>query len=429
MKKNIITKLCLILIILALAILIDMPSGPNLKFWFIDKKLDIVQGLDLAGGVHIEYEADFSKIETANQKQALAGAINVIEKRVNGLGVSEPTIRETSYGDKKGISVELAGIKNPKEALDTIGKTAELTFEEQVIDPSQGGGDGSAPGWNLTGLTGAHLAKADVTFSGANSQSINNKPQISLKFNAEGARRFGEITARNIGKPVAIVLDGALVSAPTVQNEISAGDAVITGEFTLKGARELALQLNSGALPVPLKVVSERSIGATLGNESIQKSLIAGIIGLLVVFVYMVFYYRLSGLIAGIALIIYTLIVLAIFKLIPITLTLSGIAGFILSIGAAVDANILIFERTKEELKQGNSLQEAIETGFDRAWLSIRDSNMASIITAIILIWLSTGLVRGFAITLLIGILVSMFSAITISKTLMLLILKEKLKK
>lgn len=400
-----------------------MPGGPNLKFWLIDKKLDIVQGLDLKGGVHLEYEADFIGMDEVNQKTALQGAINVIEKRVDGLGVSEPSVREASYGNKRGIIVELPGIKDTQEALEIIGKTAKLEFQETIQD----GGDGLSQNWKKTGLEGKHLKKATVTYSDPQSSaSISNQPQVSIEFNAEGTKLFDEITGRNLQKPVAIVLDGQLVSAPTVQNQISAGNAVITGDFNVKEARNLALQLNSGALPVPLKVASQQTIGATLGRESIEKSLAAGGIGLLTVMLFMVLYYRLAGGVASLALIIYTLIVLAIFKLIPVTLTLSGIAGFILSIGAAVDANILIFERTKEELREGIGLKQAIENGFSRAWLSVRDSNVASIITAIILIWLGSGIVRGFAITLLIGILVSMFSAITVSKTLMLLILRGK---
>jgi preprotein translocase subunit SecD len=426
MDKKLIYKLVFIIVITALAIVIDIPSGPNLKFWLIDKKLDIVQGLDLKGGVHLEYEADFKDIPPEDQKTALSGAINVIEKRINSLGVTEASIREVSFGGKAGILVELPGISDTQQALDIIGKTAKLEFQELIEDREQKTGDGFQPGWKKTGLGGEHLIKAEVTFTNSQSRSAFNRPQISIKFNSEGRKLFDEITGRNLQKPSAIILDDQLISAPTVQNQISTGEAVITGEFTLKEAKNLALQLNSGALPVDLKLVSQRSIGATLGKQSIEKSLIAGLLGLAVVLIFMILYYRLSGLIASLALIIYILIVLAIFKLIPVTLTLAGIAGFILSVGVAVDANILIFERTKEELQKKVRLKQAIETGFSRAWTSIRDSNVTSIITALILIWLGSGIVRGFAVTLLIGILISMFSAITVSKTLMLLILREK---
>ena len=427
MKKSLIPKLLFIIIIVALAIIIDMPGGPNLKFWLIDKKLNVVQGLDLKGGTHLEYEADFSGTEEKNQETALSGAINVIEKRVNSLGVSEPTITKVSFGNKRGIIVELPGVQDSQEAINIIGKTAKLEFHEPLDDSESGGGDGFQPGWKKTGLGGEHLISAEVTFTSSQSAtSAFNKPQVSLKFNSDGAKLFEQITERNLQKPVAMVLDDSLVSSPTVQDVIRTGDAVITGEYSLREAKELALQLNSGALPVPLKIVSQRNIGATLGKTSIEKSIIAGFVGMGLVILFMVLYYKMAGVIAGLALIIYSLLNLAVFKLIPVTLTLAGIAGFILSIGAAVDANILIFERLKEEKLKGKSLREAIDSGFSRAWLSIRDSNMASVITALILIWLGSGIVRGFAITLLIGILISMFSAITVSKTLMLLILREK---
>jgi len=426
-KKQLFFKFLLILVIVALTVIVDMPGGPNLKFWLINKKLDVVQGLDLKGGTHLEYEADFSGTEEKNQETALSGAINVIEKRVNSLGVSEPTITKVSFGDKKGIIIELPGVQDSQEAINIIGKTAKLEFQEPLDDQSSGGGDGFQPGWKKTTLGGEHLVSADVTFTSSQSAtSAFNKPQVSLKFNSDGAKLFEQITERNLQKPVAMVLDDSLISSPTVQDVIRTGDAVITGKYTLKEAKQLALQLNSGALPVPLKIVSQRNIGATLGKASIEKSLIAGFVGMGLVMLFIILYYKMLGVIASIALTIYTLLNLAVFKLIPVTLTLAGIAGFILSIGAAVDANILIFERLKEEKLKGKSLREAIDTGFSRAWLSIRDSNMASVITALILIWLGSGIVRGFAITLLIGILISMFSAITVSRTLMFLILRER---
>ncbi|MBI2263546.1 protein translocase subunit SecD, partial [Candidatus Berkelbacteria bacterium] len=257
----------------------------------------------------------------------------------------------------------------------------------------------------------AQLKKANVTFD------QNGNPEVAISFNKEGADKFKEITTRNLQKPVVIALDNEIVSAPTVQSAISDGNAVITGNFNIKEAKDLALQLNSGALPMPIKIAEQRRIGPTLGQESVKRSLVAGLVGILLVGLFMILYYRLPGLLATLALLFYGLFVLALFKLIPVTLTLAGVAGFILSIGMAVDANILIFERMKEELRAGKAKREAIEDGFRRAWSSIRDSNVSSLITCLILYYGTTGLVRGFAVTLALGILVSMFTAITVSRT------------
>lgn len=265
-----------------------------------------------------------------------------------------------------------------------------------------------------TELTGKQLQRATVVF---NQQT--SAPEVQLQFNAEGTKLFAEITKANLGQVVAIYLDGQAISLPTVQSEITNGTAVINGSFTITDAKELARRLNAGALPVPITLVSQQNVGATLGQESIEKSLMAGLIGLVLVGLFMLVYYRLPGLIAVAALVIYSAIVLAIFKLWPVTLTLAGIAGYILSIGMAVDANVLVFERTKEELRAGRSLGSAIDEGFKRAWLSIRDSNISSLITCFILIWFGSSLIKGFAITLAIGILVSMFSALTVTRTFM----------
>jgi len=272
--------------------------------------------------------------------------------------------------------------------------------------------------WKYTGLTGKQLKKAQVQFD-----PNTNEPNVSLEFNDEGKKLFAEITERNVGKPVAIFLDGSPITTPRVQEPIREGKAVITGKFNLKEAKQLAQRLNAGALPVPIKLISQQTIGASLGNESVQKSLFAGIIGLLAVALFMILYYRLPGIISVIALLIYGVIVLAIFKLIPVTLTLAGIAGFNLSVGMAVDANVLIFERLKEELRGGKLLGQAIDEGFRRAWTSIRDSNISSLITCVILIWFGSSIIKGFAITLAIGILISMFSAITTTRIFLKLIM------
>jgi len=271
--------------------------------------------------------------------------------------------------------------------------------------------------WVATNLSGKDLKKAQVQFD-----QQTGLPEVNLTFNDAGKKLFGEITARNVGKPVAIFLDGAPISTPTVQQAITGGEAVITGNFNLTEAKQLAQRLNSGALPVPISLLSQQTIAPSLGQASVDKSLLAGLFGLVLVAVFMVVYYRLPGVLAVVALGIYLLITLAIFKLWPITLTLAGIAGYILSVGMAVDANVLIFERMKEELKLGKSLHQAIEEGFKRAWTSIRDSNVSSLITAVILMWLGSSLVKGFAVTLGLGILVSMFSAIIITRTLLRLV-------
>ncbi len=270
-----------------------------------------------------------------------------------------------------------------------------------------------------TGLTGKQLKRADVTFN-----QSTGEPEVSLTFNDEGSKFFAEITKRNVGRTIAIFLDGQILSNPTVNQEITGGNAVISGSFTLKDAKDLSRRLNAGALPVPVTLVSQQTVGASLGADSIQRSLFAGLLGIIVVALFMIYFYRLPGLLSVFALGLYTLLVLAIFKLWPVTLTLAGIAGFILTIGIAVDANILIFERTKEELRAGHSLDSAIHEGFKRAWLSIRDSNASSMITALILIWFGSSLIKGFAITLLIGIVVSLFSAITVTRNLLRLVIQ-----
>ena len=281
----------------------------------------------------------------------------------------------------------------------------------------------NSAGYQPTDLTGKQLKHAAVAFD-----PNTNQPQISLEFNDEGTALFKAITERNVGKIVAIYLDGSPISLPTVQQAITSGQAVITGEFTLKDAKQLAQRLNSGALPVPVSLVSQQNIGATLGESSVQKSFTAGWVGLVLVAGFMLVYYRLPGLLAVSALGFYTLVIIAIFKLWPVTLTLAGIAGFILSIGMAVDANILIFERLKEELRAGRPLNLAIEEGFGRAWLSIRDSNVSSLITCFILAWFGTSIIKGFAVTLAIGIIISMLSAIVVTRTLMRLVQQSIIK-
>jgi len=412
LRRNLWIFFFCIIVVTALAGLIDWPKGPN----FFGKEIKVHEGLDLQGGTHLVYELDTSKYGGKDTGSAEQAVINVIDKRVNSLGVSEPVIQSSSMGGRPTVIVELPGISDVNEAINLIGKTAQLKFQEtDPDDPTK---------LKDTDLTGANLKRAQVEFD-----QTSGEPQVSLQFDSEGSKKFAEITKRNLNKPVAISLDDQIISAPTVESVIESGQAVINGEFTVNEAKDLTVQLNAGALPVPIKLVEQRNIGATLGNESVKKSLVAGLVGLILVGIFMIIYYRLPGVLAVFALAIYTLISLALFKTIPVTLTLAGITGFILSVGMAVDANILIFERTKEELNQGKSVGAALEEGFKRAWSSIRDSNFSSLITAAILYYGTSGIIRGFAVTLAIGILVSMFTAITVSRTFLRLFVGTKYEK
>lgn len=394
------------------------------------RDLNVREGLDLAGGSHLVFQADMEKLSSGDRDRALVSAREVIERRVNFYGVSEPVVQTSKSKDDYRVIVELPGVQNVDEAVNLIGRTAQLTFREEEASPSasfdstqdkSSGQDPSAeatgsarlfgPFTKLTDLTGKDLKRSEVKFN-----PNTGKPEVGLEFSSEGAKLFEEITKRNVGKQVAIFLDNQLISAPRVNEVISGGEAVISGDFTVDQAKNLSIQLNAGALPVPLKIIEQRNIGATLGQKSVAKSLTAGLIGLGTVVTFMLLYYGKLGLFADLALLVYALLTLALFKLIPVTLTLAGVAGFILSIGMAVDANILIFERMKEELRWGKTRQVAVELGFSRAWSSIRDSNVSSLLTCAILYYFGTGIVRGFAFTLAIGILVSMFSAIIVTK-------------
>ncbi|MBI2617312.1 protein translocase subunit SecD [Candidatus Gottesmanbacteria bacterium] len=373
-------------------------------------------GLDLSGGTHLVLEADLSGISSTDQEKAFDSARDVVERRINLYGLTESVVQKANIGSSKRIIVEMPGIDDANQAIELVGRTAQLTFFEegtksaQIATPSSAKSIWSSP----TGLSGKHLKRSEVTFD-----QNTGKPEVSLEFDSEGATLFEEITKRSVGKTLAIFLDEELLSAPQVNTAISGGRAVIQGSFSADEAKQLSIALNAGALPVPLKVIEQRNVGATLGVSSVTKSLFAGMIGLFIVGTFMIIQYGLLGLIADIALILYTLTVFALFKMIPVTLTLAGITGFILSIGMAVDANILIFERIKEELRWGKDYQTALRLGFDRAFPSIRDSNASSLITCAILYWFGTGVVRGFAVTLAIGILVSLFSAITVTRTLL----------
>ena len=389
---------------------------PRINFPFLGRQvfrdLDLKLGLDLRGGVHLVYQADTATLPESDRSPAVEATRSNIERRVNSLGVSEPIIQTAKVGSDYRLIVELAGVTDINQAIGLIGQTALLEFKESnVATPA------SLLDFISTGLTGRDLRPpAQVQFD---SGKAAGQPVVAIEFNPEGTKKFAEITSKNLGKPVSIFLDNLEIMRPMVQSVISDGRAVISGNFTPDEAKKLVIQLNAGALPVPIKIIEQRNIGATLGNESITKSLLAASVGIITVWLFMLVNYGWKGLLADLVLVIYILISLSLIRLIPITLTLAGIAGLILSIGMAVDANILIFERMKEELRWGRPLKAAVELAFHRAWTSIRDSNVSSLITAALLFWFGSGPVRGFALTLAIGILVSLFTSITITRNLL----------
>ena len=507
------------------------------------EKLKVNEGLDLQGGIHLEYKADMSQVPSEKVNDALAAAEAVIERRVNAFGVGEPLVQLSRSGTERRIIVELPGIKDIEQAKKMIKETPFLEFRELadpeaakpfdemngqtklqaqtileratkgedfsalakeftqdpslkdtggdlgfakkgtyvpefdavVFDPnfksgevwpnlvesqygwhiikkieerpasslSQQGGPASASDggdgdnrevhaanilfmkrsidqypdlmWVVTGLTGKNLKSASVDYQ---SQGVGS-PQVALQFDSEGTKLFAEITKRNLGKPVAILLDKEIISQPTVQNEIVGGQAVITGNFTMQEANNLVKRLNEGALPVPIILVSQQSVDASLGQSALKESLLAGLVGLGAVAVFMMLYYRLLGVVAVVALLLYSAMLLTIFKLsvftpFAITVTLPGIAGFILSIGIAVDANVLIFERTREELSYGKNVFKSLAEGFRRAWPSIRDGHVSTLITTVILMAFGTGFVKGFAVILALGVLLSLFTAVVL---------------
>lgn len=386
-------------------------------------------GLDLSGGSHLLYKADVSTLPAAQINDSMDALRDVIERRVNAFGVGEPvvTVQTSTLSSQKEyrLSVELPGITELDKAIAMIGQTPYLEFRTQndilpedmasqvTVDEN---GQASVvvdqdAMFTPTDLTGKYLKRATVVFN-----PTTSKPEISLEFNAEGAVLFEQITADNVGKVVAMYLDGDVISAPVVQGAITGGKAQITGDFTPSEAKELVGRLNSGALPVPISLISTQTVGATLGTDAIVSGMQAALIGFIVVAVLLILWYRLPGIVAVLALALYVIMTLALYKLIPVTLTAAGIAGFIISIGIAVDANILIFERFREERAHGKKNNDALNDGFDRAWHSIRDANIASIIIAVILFWFGSSLIKGFALTLGLGVLVSLISAITITK-------------
>lgn len=414
MNKYRIGSVALILAIVGLGYFLNFSQKENARFPF-------KYGLDLVGGTELIYRADVSSIDSKDVKNSMETLREVIERRINTFGVSEPLIQIEEAGVISGNSdhrliIELPNVTDTQKAIELIGKTPQLEFrlekdgirslsEEQIKNLSVN------DIYLETGITGRLLKRASIQF-----EPNTNKTLVAIEFNDEGRALLAKVTRENIGKTLAIFLDGELKQNPTIQSEIDNGSAVITG-YDPKTAKEVVKDLNFGALPVPIELVSTQTVGATLGDVALHAGVKSGLIGFLFLALFMIIWYRFPGFISVIALILYVLISLALFALIPVTLTAAGLAGFILSIGMAVDANVLIFERMKEELRSGKDLEIAIHEGFHRAWLSIRDSNISSIITAIILFWLGTSAVKGFALTLGIGVGVSMFTAITASRT------------
>ncbi len=461
MRQRNISLLVGIIVLTAVLIWIDQPNNPglhlNIGSFRIDRDIFIHQGLDLQGGLQVLLEGDIPPDqEAAFDAGTMEAARVIVENRVNGLGVTEPLVQ--LQGEKR-IIVELPGIKDPDQAIATLRETGLLEFVEAGrtrlvegmrirtsldVEGEASAGQAITSTTTITGtqtvtsteeltateyaygdrvfqtiMTGRHLKDADI--------STDNLGQVVIAFELteEGAQIFRDYSSRHVGDIVAIVLDKAVVSAPVINQAITTGSGIISsnqpGGFPLEEARSIAIKMKYGALPVPLKVVENRTVGPTLGQDSIQRSIRAGVIGLIVVLLFMVTYYRLPGFLADLALLIYALLNFALYKLIPVTLTLPAITGFILSTGMAVDANILVFERMKEELRAGRSLRVAMEAGFSRAWTSIRDSNLSTLITCAILYWFGSNfgasIVKGFAITLALGVLINLFTAITVTRT------------
>lgn len=404
-------------------------------------------GLDLVGGVHLEYRADTSTIREGDVSEKMAALRDAIERRVNLFGVAEPLVQVAKHGDEQRLIVELAGVHDIAEAVDLVGQTANLEFRTEGDTPENFlenlpdiGPTGEAfteaqqqqlleqilrqqrDAWNPTNLNGSYLRRASVVFQDSLSGSSGGRvggPQIQLEFNDEGAEIFRELTAQHVGEPIAIFLDETLLTSPIVQQEITGGTAVITGTFTVEGANQMVRLLNAGALPIDVELIGQRTVGATLGEASLNAMLKAGFVSMLLIVLFMVLIYRLPGVVALISLTLYVAFMLALYKLVPVTLTLAGIAGFILSLGMAVDANILIFARMREERRRGRTPTAMVEEGFTRAWTAVRDASLSTLITTAILYTVGTSFVQGFALALGVGVLVSLLTAFIVSRFLL----------
>jgi len=436
--------LILIVVVVALAVYIAIPNSPGFHFLGMNRDFQTRLGLDLVGGVQALLEADLPA-ETAIDAAAMEAAANIVENRVNGLGLTEAVVQKA--GDRR-IVVELPGETDPEKALATIQQTGLLElvdFSEIPQDQAVGlvgttiyTDFGLEPGAEAQPITATQGITTNVvatqTFStvltGADLRSVNvttsqqtGQYEVAFELSPDGAKVFATYTASHVGTILAIVVDKQVISTPSINQAIPSGNGVISGDFTYEEANNLAVQLRYGSLPIPLKVIEIRTVGPTLGLESLQKSLRAGAIGFAIVILFMLLYYRVPGVVASLAIMIFALITYAIFRFIPVTLTLPGIAGFLLSTGSALDANILIFERMKEELRSGKTLRQSIDLGWRRAWPSIRDSNIATLITCGILFWFGSTygatIVKGFSITLFLGVMVSLFTAIVVTRVFM----------
>jgi preprotein translocase subunit SecD len=415
-------------------------GSPNISFTLFGKQIqhsfEFKRGLDIQGGMQVVLEADMSAIAEIDREQALQSAREVLLRRVDLYGINEPSVQTAKSGESYRIIVELPGVTDTTEALRLVGQTAQLEFQllkQQpiVLDESGEISTASAQTTGLEiipiGLTGKQLKRSTVQFD-----PQTGEPQVSIEFDSEGAKIFAQVTQENTGEILGIFLDQGILMAPKIQVPILTGQAVITGDFSLDDAKNLSIQLNAGALPVPITVIEQRTIGASLGQESVSRSIQAGLIGIGFVMLFMSLYYGVRGVLASFSLVLYAVFTMALYKILGVTLTLPGIAGLLLSIGMAVDANILIFERMKEELRIGKPFEQAMELGFGRAWDSIKDANLATILTALVLInplelpFLNTsGLVRGFGITLLIGVVLGLITGVVITRTTMRLFLKD----
>lgn len=412
-------------------------------------------GLDLAGGSHLVYEADLSKVDPTEVTELMGVLREVVERRVNAFGVSEPVVQveKSSFVAEKEshrLVVELPGVTDVKEAIKQIGETPLLEFK--LLDPDRLAQQQTLESLNSlvenstsskvavgnvkvngeiieaqdpyidTGLTGRYLETATLEFAGGQGGQIANEPLVNVKFNEEGAQLFAELTRANVGRQIGIFLDGELLSSPVVNEAITGGTAVISGNFTVEEAQTLSKNLSFGALPVPITLASTQTIDATLGAGVVDQIVKAGLLGFILISLFLIGWYRAPGVVATVALVSYVLITLLIFMLIPVTLTAAGLAGLVLSLGMAVDANVLVFERMKEEYRSGKGSQEAVRDGFDRAWSAIRDGNVTALFSAVILFWFGNSLIKGFALVLGIGTIISVVSAISITRTLLLIL-------
>lgn len=408
----------------ALAVLV---IGAGLAYFVFHAQVQGVRpfklGLDLSGGTQLVYHADLTQIPASEITDSMSALRDTIERRVNLFGVSEPLVQTETTGALTGtpdqrLIVELPGVTDTQRAIELIGQTPVLEFRllKPGVDLATASASSTTNDLFLpSAITGKELASAELQFQGQG--GLAQQPVVVIHFNSEGAQKFADLTKSNVGKIFGIFLDGSAISTPVIREAIPNGTAVISGSFTPQEAKDLARNLNYGALPVPISLLSTESVSGTLGAAAVQDGIQAALWGVVAVMVFMVVWYRLPGLIAGVALLIYMIVTLALFQLIPVTLTAAGIAAFILSVGMAVDANVLIFERMKEEMRAGKHVHEALHDGFGRAWPSIRDSNISSMITAVILFWFGTSLIKGFALVFGLGVLVSMLTAITVSRT------------